>query len=105
MAAYVIVNVATVDPTQYETYKEIAQQTVAQYGGRYVVRGGAMKILEGSWQPTRIVVLTFESFERALQWWNSPEYAPAKALRQKISETDLLVVDGYDSVEVTPFAI
>ena len=95
MAAYVIVNVATTDPTQYETYKELAQRTVAQYGGRYLVRGGTMNILEGSWQPTRIVVLTFESLERALEWWNSPEYAPARALRQQISETDLIIVDGY----------
>jgi uncharacterized protein (DUF1330 family) len=96
MPAYVIVNVATVDPAQYDTYKEIAQRTVTQYGGRYIVRGGPIKVLEGSWEPTRIVVLTFESSERALEWWNSPEYAPAKALRQRISETDLLVVEGYD---------
>ena len=100
MAAFVIVNVATVDPARYETYKELAQRTVAQYGGRYVARGGTMKVLEGSWQPTRIVVLKFETFERALEWWNSPEYAPAKALRQQISETDLIVVDGYgDSMQ------
>ncbi len=96
MAAYVIVNVATSDPVQYETYKELAQRTVAQYGGRYLARGGAMKILEGSWQPTRIVVLIFENFERALEWWNSPEYAPAKALRQRLSKTDLVVIDGYE---------
>jgi uncharacterized protein (DUF1330 family) len=96
MAAYVIVNVATADPTQYETYKELAQRTVAQYGGRYVARGGTMRVLEGSWQPTRIVILKFETFERALEWWNSPEYAAAKALRQRISTTDIVLVDGYD---------
>jgi len=96
LPAYVIVNVATVDPAQYETYKLLAQRAVAQYGGRYIVRGGAMTILEGSWQPTRIAVVEFENAKRALEWWNSPEYAPAKALRQRISETDMLVVEGYD---------
>lgn len=95
MAAYVIVNVVTTDPVQYETYKELAQRTVVQYGGRYLVRGGTMKLLEGSWQPTRIVVLEFDSLERALEWYDSPEYAPARNLRQQICETDLLIVDGY----------
>ncbi len=95
MPAYVIVNVDTKHPQEYERYKEMAQQTVAQYGGRYLVRGGQMKVLEGSWTPTRIVVLEFPSYEKAQQWWHSEEYAPAKALRQRLSSTDLLVVEGY----------
>jgi uncharacterized protein (DUF1330 family) len=95
MAAYVIVNVDTRHPEEYERYKEIAEKTVAQYGGRYLVRGGQMKILEGSWEPTRIVVLEFPSYERAHEWWHSTEYAPAKELRQRLSTTDLLIIDGY----------
>jgi uncharacterized protein (DUF1330 family) len=94
MPAYVIVNVATRHPEKYERYKEMAQETVAQYGGRYLVRGGRMKVLEGSWQPTRIVVLEFESYEKANEWWHSVEYAPARELRQRLSTTDLLIVDG-----------
>jgi uncharacterized protein (DUF1330 family) len=96
MPAYVIVNVDTKHPEQYEEYKEMAQATVAQYGGRYIVRGGKMEMLEGAWSPTRIVVLEFPSYERAHEWWHSTEYAPAKALRQRLSTTDLLIVDGYD---------
>ncbi len=95
MPAYVIVNVHTAHPQEYEHYKDMAQKTVAQYGGRYLVRGGKMKVLEGSWEPTRIVVLEFPSYEKALEWWHSTEYAPAKALRQKLSTTDLLIVEGY----------
>jgi uncharacterized protein (DUF1330 family) len=94
--AYVIVNVNTSDPQRYEAYKEMAQKTVAQYGGRYLARGGKMQLLEGSWAPTRIVVLEFPSYDEAHEWWNSPEYAPAKALRQQLSETDLLIVDGCE---------
>jgi uncharacterized protein (DUF1330 family) len=96
MPAYVIVNVSTRDPEQYERYKQMAQETVAQFGGRYLVRGGKMQVLEGAWAPTRIVVLQFESYERALAWWHSAEYAPAKQLRQSLSVTDLVIVDGYN---------
>lgn len=95
MPAYVIVNVDTKHPEKYERYKEMAQETVTQYGGRYLARGGQMKLLEGEWEPTRIVILEFPSYEKALEWWNSAEYAPAKKLRQQLSTTDLLIVDGY----------
>ncbi len=97
MPAYVIVDVDTKYPQEYEHYKEMAQKTVAQYGGRYLVRGGQMNVLEGSWQPTRIVVVEFDSYEKAHEWWNSVEYAPAKALRQRLSTTHLLIVDGYNT--------
>jgi len=94
MPAYVIVNVRTEHPQEYERYKAMAQETIAQYGGRYIVRGGQFEVLEGACKPTRIVVVEFPSYERALEWWHSAEYAPAKALRQRLSTTDLLVVDG-----------
>ncbi len=97
MAAYVIVNVNTDRPAEYEAYKAIAQKTVAQFGGRYLVRGGRMEILEGEWTPTRIVVVEFDSFDRAREWWASAEYAPAKTLRQRLSVTDMILVDGYTS--------
>lgn len=95
MSAFVIVNVDTKHPEEYGRYKGMAQETVAKYGGRYLVRGGQMSILEGSWKPTRIVILEFDSYEKAHEWWHSSEYAPAKALRQRLSSTDLLIVDGY----------
>ncbi|HXB84088.1 MAG TPA: DUF1330 domain-containing protein [Candidatus Acidoferrum sp.] len=95
MSAYVIVNVNTRDHVEYEHYKRMAAEAVTNFGGRYLVRGGRMQVLEGSWEPTRIVVLEFDSYERASEWWHSAEYAPAKALRQRLSETDLLIVDGY----------
>jgi uncharacterized protein (DUF1330 family) len=96
MSAYVIVNVNTNQPEEYEHYKEMAQKIVAQYGGRYLARGGPMSVLEGTWNPTRIVILEFPTYEKALEWWHSAEYAPAKELRQRLSTTDLLIVDGYN---------
>ena len=68
--------------------------TVAAYGGKYLVRGGVADVVEGDWNPNRLVVLEFESVERAREWYNSPEYTPAKAVRLKASTCDLLFVEG-----------
>jgi uncharacterized protein (DUF1330 family) len=82
------------DPVAYEQYKQLAQDAVTAYGGRYIVRGGATTTLEGSWKPARLVVLEFPDAERARSWWHSPEYAPAKALRQSCAETEMVLIEG-----------
>ena len=97
MPAYVVVQITVRDAATYERYKELAPPSIAAYGGRYIVRGGATETLEGSWRPTRFVVLEFPSVERARAWWNSPEYAAAKALRQASAETEMLLVEGLSS--------
>jgi uncharacterized protein (DUF1330 family) len=68
--------------------------SIAQYGGRFVARGGSIEVLEGDWHPTRLVLVEFPSAERARAWWNSPEYAEAKALRQATSKGTLLILEG-----------
>jgi uncharacterized protein (DUF1330 family) len=94
MAAYVIVNIEVTDPGPYEEYKRQAAATIAQYGGRYLVRGGAAERLEGSWVPRRVVVLEFPSAARAREWLHSPEYAPALKLRQAAAKSDMILVEG-----------
>ena len=94
MPAFVVANVNSCDPVRYERYKMLAQAAVTSFGGRYVARGGELKVLEGTYVPKRVVILEFPSLERALEWWNSEEYAEAKALRQELSDTDMFVVDG-----------
>jgi uncharacterized protein (DUF1330 family) len=94
MPAYVVVDIAIHDPESYERYKQLAPPSLAIYGGRYVVRGGMTTLLEGTWQPSRLVVLEFPSAERARAWWDSPEYAPAKAIRQSCARTEMLLVEG-----------
>ena len=96
MPAYIIVDVKTDRPEEYEEYKRMAQEAVKDFGGRYIARGGRMRIAEGTWNPTRIVILQFDSYKRAIEWWESPEYAPAKALRQKLADSHLVIVEGYD---------
>jgi uncharacterized protein (DUF1330 family) len=94
MAAYVIVDVRINDPVVYEQYKQLTPAAIAAFGGRFVVRGGQTETLEGDWSPGRIVVLEFESVERAREWWASAEYAPAKTLRQRSAVTRMILVEG-----------
>ena len=94
MAAYVIVNITIRDPMRYEEYKRLATPTVDAYGGRYVARGGSVDVRDGGWTPSRLVVLEFPTVERARAWWDSPEYAPAKAVRQSCADTQLVITEG-----------
>jgi uncharacterized protein (DUF1330 family) len=99
VAAYVIAHVDVRDPVRYEDYRKMVGPTLTAYGGRFVARGGNVTILEGDWQPKRLVIVEFPSVERAQAWWNSPEYAPAKALRQATSVGTLLILEGVQPPE------
>jgi uncharacterized protein (DUF1330 family) len=94
MAALVIVDIGIKDPVRYAEYKRLAAPTVTAHGGRYLVRGGKVDLLEGSWSPRRLVVLEFPSAEGARQWWDSEEYRAPKALRQQCASTEMIVVEG-----------
>ncbi len=94
MPAYVIADIEITDAELYKEYVKLAPAAVAQYGGRYLARGGHTEVLEGEWQPHRLVILEFESVERAKAWLNSPEYAPARALRQRSARSNLVVIEG-----------
>jgi uncharacterized protein (DUF1330 family) len=94
MPAYVVVQIDVKDPARYEHYKALAPASIAQHGGRYLVRGGATETLEGTWRPSRFVVLEFPTAASARAWWNCAEYAEAKALRQAVADTQMLLVEG-----------
>ena len=94
MAGYVIVEIEVTDPVGYEEYKKLAGATVAKYGGKYIVRGGAAETLEGEWQPKRIVILQFESVQRAKEWLNCPEYREPRKMRHRTAKTKMIVVEG-----------
>jgi len=95
MSAYVIVDVEVTDPEGYKDYIQAAPPSIAIYGGRYIARGGATETLEGEWLAKRLVILEFPSMEQARAWLNSPEYAPARALRHKYAKTNMVLVDGF----------
>jgi len=94
MAAYVIVEIDVVDPVGYEEYKKLAGATVLNYGGKYIVRGGATEVLEGNWKPKRIVVLEFESMQRAKDWLNCEEYREPRKMRHRTARSNMILVDG-----------
>ncbi len=94
MAAYVIADVKIEDPVQYEDYRKMVPATIAAYGGRFIARGGRTEVLEGEWRPNRVVIIEFESVERAKEWWASEEYRAARELRQRTSTGSLIVVEG-----------
>ena len=94
MPAYIVVEVEVNDPERYENYKAMVPPSLAAYGGRFLVRGGKVETLEGDWAPKRFVMVEFPSLEKAKAWWNSAEYAEAKALRQATAKTQMIVVEG-----------
>ena len=94
MPAYFIVEIDVQDAAAFEEYRKHVPETIAKYGGRYLVRGGKTETLEGDWQPGRMVVLEFPSREQAMQFYDSPEYGPQKALRFRSAKSKLLLVDG-----------
>jgi uncharacterized protein (DUF1330 family) len=96
MKGYVIVNVEVTDPKLYPDYIKIAPESIAIYGGRYLVRGGRAEKLEGSWEPHRFVILEFETYEQARRWWESEEYREPKALRQRTARTNMILVEGLE---------
>ena len=94
MPAYVILNIDVTDPERFAEYVKTGAPTLAQYGGRYLVRGGRAEKLEGSLEPKRVVVIAFDSADRARAWWASNEYAGPKAVRQSAARTDTILVEG-----------
>jgi len=94
MPAYVVVEVDVHDAERYEHYKQLAPASIAAHGGRYLARGGNVDVLEGTWEPQRLVILEFPSASRARAWWSSPEYAEAKQLRHQTAATKMIIVEG-----------
>jgi uncharacterized protein (DUF1330 family) len=88
------VNVTVNDAKRYEDYKPLASASIAQFGGKYLARGGKAEALEGDYKPNRMVILEFPSIEKAKAWWCSTEYGDAKSIRQSCSYADMIVLEG-----------
>ena len=94
MAAYLVLDIEVTDPAGYQEYKELARPVVERFGGRYLVRGGAYEMLEGDWQPERLVIVEFPSVEEAKRFYDSDEYAPLKKIRLKTTISRTILIQG-----------
>ncbi len=95
MAAYFVVDVKEItDPQTYAEYRKGVDATLARYGGKFLVRGGAYETIEGDWQPHRFVMAEFDDEEHFKRWYNSPEYSELREMRFRASTARAIVVRG-----------
>ena len=94
MAAYIIASIEVTDPEQFEVYRGQVPATIERHGGKYLVRGGAVEVVEGDRPARRTVVLEFASLEQARGWYYSDDYAGPKELRMASTISDVLIVEG-----------
>lgn len=93
--AYLVVDARAKIPGQMDEYRQLAQQAVEKFGGRYLIRGARCEILEGEWCPERLVVVEFPDAQHARDFYDSPEYRAAREARAGVSDFQMLLVNGY----------
>jgi uncharacterized protein (DUF1330 family) len=94
MPAYVVVDVTVTDPDKYAAYRELAARSIEAAGARYLARGGDTDVLEGSWEPGRVVVVEFDDAAAARVWYEGAAYAAARAARDGAATMNMVVVEG-----------
>ena len=95
MPAYMIVEVETTDEALMAEYRKHTPGLVAKFGGKFIVRGGKIRTLEGGWKPRRVVVLEFPDYAAAERFYDSPEYKPVLEMRLKAGKSKAIIVDGH----------
>lgn len=101
MVAYVISDVEPRDAGLIERYRDLAQGSIARYGGRYIVRGGPVETIEGDWTPTYLVIIEFPDLDRAHQWYRSEAYAEALTVAERALSRRLVFVDGAAAAQMS----
>ena len=97
MPAYLIANVDIQDVEKFKEYLKATPSIVKKYEGKFLVRGGDFEVYEGNWNPKRLVVVKFESMQKAKQFYDSPEYNAVKELRQSSAYTEWVFVEGLST--------
>jgi uncharacterized protein (DUF1330 family) len=95
MAAYLIVEVETIDEALMTEYRKHTPGAVAKFGGKFIVRGGKTRTVEGGWTPSRLVVIEFPDFAKAEEFYDSEHYKPLLAMRLKAGKSKAVIVDGH----------
>ncbi len=93
MPAYVIVEVDIHNPEMYEEYKKLTPESIADFGGKFVIRGNPVQVLEGNWNHDRFVMLEFKDKATAENWYYSEKYTIAREIRSKASTANFLIIE------------
>jgi len=93
MPAYVLVEVDIIDPKEYDAYKSLTPATVEAYGGKFIIRGNPVQVMEGSWNHDRLVMIEFPDKKSAEEWYYSKEYQKARAIRLNASTTKFFIIE------------
>ena len=94
MAGYVIAQINLKNKEGYKEYVDKVPDIIKNFGGKYLVKAGEFKSIEGKWDFTRNVVIKFPSYEKALEWYNSDEYNQIKNLRLENAESNIIIIKG-----------
>jgi uncharacterized protein (DUF1330 family) len=93
---YAIVRVRISDEDRYADYRAGTLDSLEPYEGRFIVRGGATEVVEGSWDVDRTVVIEFPSIEQARAWYHGDGYQQLASIRREASTADFVLVEGVD---------
>ena len=94
MAGYVIVEDRITNEAAYAEFREKVGATVEAHGGRFLVRGGETEVFQGEWRPERIVVIEFDSVERAREWLHSPEFSKIWEIGARSVNASVIIAQG-----------
>ncbi len=95
MAVYMIIEAKEVmNKAGYGEYIKKVPQIIEKFGGKYLARGGNIKVVSGDWKPARVIIVEFESMEKFDAWWNSPQYRAIASLREQSAKTNAIVIEG-----------
>jgi uncharacterized protein (DUF1330 family) len=94
MSAYLVATGTVKNPEAYQEYRVLAAAAIERYGGRFIARGGKSEVLEGSFPGPRVVIVEFPSFDRAKEFYDSPEYQAARQKRLAVADLNLIIVEG-----------
>lgn len=94
MPAYLIADIEVTDPVGYDEYKKRVPAVITAHGGRYLARGGASEVLEGTWRPKRSAIIEFPNLASMKAFWESPEYQPLREIRERSAKSNLVVIEG-----------
>ena len=96
MNGYMLINTEIFDPEVFAEFRPKIAEAMKAHGGRFVVRGGAVEVTEGDWEFQRVVIMEFDSYERARGFVRSPEYTSLQDLRDRCMHSKTMVVEGYN---------